>query len=120
LGVVAAVDGSMKLKTEIQNFILAEETLYDIFNDHDPEEHDPEELFARDRILRIILDTKSVVDLKDTLSFLDDLLSKAVKNQSVERWVRCRQCKEKGMVNVLYLLFIFAFNSTYSFVVIRG
>ena len=111
LGVVAAVDCSMKLKTETQKFILAEETLYDMFNEHDPEEHDPEEFFAKDRILRIILDTESVVDLKDTLSYLDELLSQAVKNQHAERWVRCSQCKEQGMVNVLYLLFVFALNT---------
>ena len=117
---VAAVDCSMKLKTETQKFILAEETLYDMFNEHDPEEHDPEEFFAKDRILRIILDTESVVDLKDTLSYLDELLSQAVKSQHVERWVRCSQCKEKGRVNVFYLLFIFAFNTPYSFVVIRA
>ena len=108
---VAAVNGTMELKTETQEFILAEETLYDLFNRLDPEEIKPEKLFARNRILRIILDTESVVNRKDMLSYLDNLLSQAVKNQHVERWVRCSQCKEQGRVNVLYLLFVFALNT---------
>ena len=93
VGVVAAVDGSMKLKTKMQKFILAEETLYDMFH----KEFDSEKRFARYRILRIILDTEIVVDLKNTLSFLDDLLSQAVKNQDVERWVLCSHCKTQGV-----------------------
>ena len=110
MGVVAAVTGSMKLKTETQKFILAEDMLNAIFNEPVLEEHDPEKLFARHRVLRIILDTEKEVDLKEMLSFLDDILSEAVKNQHVERWVRCRQCKGKGTVNVLFnLLFILLF-----------
>jgi hypothetical protein len=61
----------------------------------DDTEQDPDEIFARDRVLRIILDTENTVELKETLSYFDGLLLVAVGNQHFERWLRCSQCKEK-------------------------
>ena len=81
----------MEIENHKQKFILLEEeTSFDMC------EHDSENCFARDRIIRLILDVETAKDLKKTLLYFDDLLLQAVRNQHAERWVRCKQCKEEN------------------------
>ena len=60
------------------------------------EEDDPEKYFAKDRIFRLILDSGTEFNSKTLLSFFDKLLIQAVDSMDIQRWVTCKECKQKG------------------------
>ena len=80
----------MKMDNQTLRFVLFEEMLNDMFEDS---ESQSDYIFPRDRVLRLILDRESKVELTIILTYFDKLLLIAVMPQNVERWVRCRKCQ---------------------------
>ena len=74
---MAAVDGSMKIGRQRLRFTLSEKMKNKMFDDSEAGSGD---IFPRDRILRLILDTKSGLDLTSTLLYFDQLLIGAIKS----------------------------------------
>ena len=74
-------------------FLLFEEVLTNMFED---EEDYLEDYFAKHRIIRLILDCGKGLNSKTMLSFFDKLLIQAVDKKQIQRWVRCKECKQKG------------------------
>ena len=80
LGRVAAVDGSLFLNGEDIGFLLFEEVFIDMFEDKDD---DPEIYFAKHRIIRLILDSRTGFHSKKLLSYFDKLLIQAIDSRHI-------------------------------------
>ena len=75
-------------------FSLFEEVSTDMFEDG---EDDPaEDYFAKYRIFRLILESGAGFNSKTLLSHFDKLLIQAIAKSHIQRWVRCKECKQKG------------------------
>ena len=86
---MAALDGSILIDEQKQDFTLKEEILYDLFGS--------EQKFPKDRVLRIILDTEKVDDLKGVLAFFEQVLLSAVGSRTdFTRWLKCSECYSKS------------------------
>ena len=84
------MDGAIEMETQKQNFILVEETLYSLV------ELEEDKMFPRHRVLRLILDKETSVELHRTLAYFDQMILQSVNTQNVARWVRCSRCKQNG------------------------
>ena len=83
------------------DFILEEEDAK--YNEEDDTfESGPNVYFPHEKLLRLKLLCSESDELQGTLSFFDSVLLDIVKEDHIERWVTCRDCREQGEDNRFY------------------
>ena len=83
---MAALDGSILIDEQKQDFTLKEEMFYDLFGD------DSKQKFPKERAIRLHIE--KAVDLRGVLTFFDRTLLSAVGScTDVTRWLRCSKCR---------------------------
>ena len=92
MGVVAALRGSVGVDNREVDFILEEEdaTYNETF------ESGPNVYFPHEKLLRLKLFCSESDEMQGTLSFFDSVLLDIVKEDHIERWVTCRDCRDQG------------------------
>ena len=91
---MAAVEGSMKFGDEVQDYVLLEED-----TKFDPEENkfEKSEHFAREKRIKLILKSDTKADLPKVLAYFDNVITEALEDKKIDRFVHCTQCKEEGL-----------------------
>ena len=92
---VAALRGSVGLENREVDFILEEmDAKYD--EENETFESGPNVYFPHEKLLRLKLFCAESDELQGALSFFDSVLLNIVKEDHIERWITCRDCKDKG------------------------
>ena len=90
---VAALRGFVGLETREVDFILEEKDVtYNKKNE--TFESGPNVYFPHEKLLRLKLFCSESDELQGALSFFDSVLLDIVKEDHIERWVTCRECKD--------------------------
>ena len=101
MGVVAAVWGSLGEEDKRFEFILEEEETNKQYLVTERETVDPgaNAFFPHKKLLRLKLFNNESDGWQEIISFFDSVLLDIVKEDHIERWVRCMLCKDLGVKN---------------------
>ena len=89
---VAELKGSVRETNKEVDFILQEE---DATNSEEFESG-PNVYFPHEKLLRLKLMCSESDEMQGTLSFFDSVLLDIVKEDHIERWMTCRDCRDQG------------------------
>ena len=88
----AAVWGSIKFDDVVDYILIEQDTKYVIQSG----QLENSDIFARKKVIKLLLSNQTEKDLRDALEYFDDVLTEALKNQQIQRIVQCIQCEEEG------------------------
>merc|ERR1712179_236729 len=98
VGVVAALRGTVGVDNREVDFKLEEEDAK--YNqENDTFESGPNIYFPHEKLLRLKVFCGESDEMEETLSFFDSVLLDIVKEDNIERWVTCRNCRTQGEEN---------------------
>ena len=91
---VAALRGSVELENREVDFVLEEkDAKYN--KENETFESGPNVYFPHEKLLRLKLFCAESDELQGALSFFDSVLLDIVKEDHIERWVTCRECRDQ-------------------------
>ena len=98
---VAALRGSVELENREVDFVLEEkDAKYN--KENETFESGPNVYFPHEKLLRLKLFCGESDEFQGDLSFFDSVLLDIVKEDHIERWVTCRNCRDQGKDNRFY------------------